>query len=217
MGQVGHSPITRVDPSRGRPADAVAATLPSNRANFPGGSGTAYSSLPISSHTTRPADDTAYGVPPFGSNGLADEFGSTRPPPPPNAVNVTSLVPPSATSSSSLPITTNNSTAARRPNSSGGGHRFTVTNLQPQDIPQPAPTPSRQRSANGTGSGPNPGNAQRQWPTAEEEKMRLYEQARAQVAKVQGPGSTPVCSQLFFNLLMIFLIMHLHIAACYCH
>lgn len=188
VAQAGHSPI-----SRGRPADAVAATLPLNRTNFPGVPGQAYGTVPISPHSSRPSEDgTTYSAARFGNNGLADEFGSTRPP---NAVTVTSLVvPPSV---NPPPTTSSNSTTTRRPGSAGGGHRFTVTNLQPQDIPQSTSTPSRQRSANGNASGPSAGNAQRQWPTAEEEKMKLYEKARAQVAKVQGPASTPVRSQIF--------------------
>lgn len=191
VSQGGHPPI-----NRGRPADVVAATLPPSRANITGISSQPYNSLPTSSHARHPSEEgTAYGVARFASNGLADEFGATRPPiavPPPTSL----VVPPPAVSS---PITSTNSSTARRPNSAGGGHRFTVTNLQPQDLPQSiTPSPSRQRSANGTGSGPSSGNAPRQWPTAEEEKMRLYEKARAQVAKVQGPGATPVC---FTNIL----------------
>ena len=42
---------------------------------------------------------------------------------------------------------------------------------------------------------PSTGNTQQQWASAEEEKLRLYEEARAQVVKVQGLGSTPVCSR----------------------
>ena len=188
-GQNGQLPIST---NRGRPTDAVAATLPHNRPNLVGTPGSAYSSLPVSSHG-RPLEDGApYGTTRFGSNGLADEFGSTLPAP--NAVNVTNAVVPPTPSNALL--TTGSSAAARRPGSAGGGgNRFTVTNLQPHDIPQSTPTPSRQRSANATGSGPSSGNAQQQWASAEEEKLRLYEQARAQVVKVQGLGSTPVCSR----------------------
>ena len=190
--QDGHSPISS---HRGRPTDAVAATLPHNRPNFPGVPGNAYNSLPASSHA-RPPDDgsdgSPYGATRFGNNGLADDFGVTRPAP--NAVNVNNVLPPLITPSNALHATSSNSAAARRPDSAGGGNRFTVTNLQPHDIPQSTPTPSRQRSANATGSGPSSGSAQQQWATAEEEKLRLYEQARAQVVKVQGLGSTPVCS-----------------------
>lgn len=189
VGQGGHSPISA---NRGRPTDAVAATLPYNRPNFVGAPGNAYSSLPVSSHAISSEDGPSYGATRFG-NSLADEFGSTRPGL--NAVNVTNVVPPLTNPSAPL-TTSSNPAAARRPDSSGGGgNRFTVTNLQPHDIPHSTPTPSRQRSANATGSGPSSGSAQQQWPRAEEEKLRLYEQARAQVVKVQGLGSTPVCSR----------------------
>lgn len=46
---------------------------------------------------------------------------------------------------------------------------------------------NRQRSAQGVGAAAN------QWPTAEDEKLNLYEQARANVAKVQGVAASPVC------------------------
>lgn len=160
----------RVNAVRGRPAEAVAATLPLNRANFSGNAGNAYNTLPISSNIIRPSDEaTTPAATRFGANGLVDEFGSTK----------------------QAPTTSSNSMSAR-PTGSGGGNRFTVTNPQPQDIPQ-----LTQRSANSAESGPSSGpNGQRQWPTSEEEKLRLYEKARAQVAKVQGPNATPVRHQL---------------------
>lgn len=178
---------TRIDPTRGRPADAVAATLPVNRANIPNRATNAYNSLPTSSNTRLPVEDRN-GATRLGSNGVVDDFGATRKPSTAVTATVTSppIAPPAALSTNS-----SNSTTARRPNSSGGNSRFTVTNQQPQDLPKPQSTPARQRSANATGSGTSPGNAQRAWPTAEEEKLRLYEKAKAQAAKVQGLGATP--------------------------
>jgi len=126
---------------------------------------------------------------------LADEFGSSRPVP--NTANATSVVVPPLTAPSAAPTASSNPAAIRRPDSSGGGgNRFTVTNLQPHDIPQSTPAPSRQRSANATGSGPSSGSAQQQWPRAEEEKLRFYEQARAQVVK---PSETRLCAELRRN------------------
>lgn len=193
---LGHAvgPIsTRIDPTRGRPADAVAATLPLNRAaNFPN-TNNGYNTLPMSSNIRRPSEEGTYGGTRLGSNGLADEFGSTpRQAPtavPANTVVTSQIATPTHTPSA----TASNPATVRRPDSSGGGTRLAVTNPQPQDASQ---SPSRQRTANAAGSGTNARNAQRPWPTAEEEKLRLYEQARAQVAKVQGPDATPVCSLL---------------------
>ena len=76
---------------------------------------------------------------------------------------------------------------SRRPDSSYGSNQFTVTNAQPQEIPRS--TPFRQRPVNSTVS-PSSGNAQRQWLTAEEEKLKFSEKARAQVPRVQGPAAT---------------------------
>jgi len=171
---------------RGRPADAVASTLPLNRPNFPNTPVNAYSSTLPSPNARRPSEDgPSFGR--FGSGGLADEFGVPRQVP---AATVTSPIVTTTTASKALSTTSSNSTTARRPDSSGGGNRYKIANPQPHDIPPS--TPARQRSA--TGSGPTSGGAQRSWPTAEEEKLRLYEKARAQVERVQGPAATPVCS-----------------------
>lgn len=175
-----------IPPNRGRPTDAVAVTLPYNRPNYPAASGSAYNSLPT--HAIPPDDGASYGASRFG-NGLADEFGSVQP----IASNAPkAVVPPSIPPS--IPPTTSSPPALRRPDSSGGGgNRFTVTNLQPHDNPQPTPIPSRQLSTNATGSGPSSGVAQQKWPRAEDEKKKLFDDARAKVMQVQGPGSTPVC------------------------
>ncbi|KAJ3496472.1 hypothetical protein NLJ89_g10480 [Agrocybe chaxingu] len=159
----------RIDPTRGRPADAVAATLPLNRGNLDNtyaharnNSANAFNSLPgAPSSAARGVSEDPYG-PGYGRAGnLADEFGATT-------VAV-------ASSSSTVP-------ARNRPGSAGGGNRLTIVNPEPsQEIP------SRQRTA---GSSTTTGSA-RQWPTAEEEKLKLYEQARAQVAKVQGVAASP--------------------------
>lgn len=205
----GHSPIST---NRGRPTDAVAATLPYNRPNLAGAPASTYNSLPGSTHAIPSEGATRFG------NSLADEFGSTRSAPTAvNVPNVPNVVVPRVTTPPNAPPTTSSPAAVRRPDSSGGGgNRFTVTNLQPHDIPQP--TPSRQRSANATGSGPSSGSAQQQWPRAEEEKLRLYEQARAQVVKVQGLASTPVCSLLILrSISTYFSYFILHLGACHCY
>jgi hypothetical protein len=196
-----------VPTNRGRPTDAVAATLPYNRPNFNSPPGNAYNSLP--SHAIPSDDEASYGGTRFG-NGLADEFGSAQ------AIAATKpVIPPSVPPT--VPPTTSSPAAIRRPDSSGGGgNRFTVTNLQPHDIPQSTSTASRQLSTNATGSGPSSGIAQQKWPRAEDEKKKLFDDARAKVIKVQGIGSTPVCSfcdpcRRYFSYCI------LHIGACHCY
>ncbi|KAF8163766.1 hypothetical protein B0H34DRAFT_795424 [Crassisporium funariophilum] len=174
---------TRVDPIRGgRPADQVAATLPlGGYGHVRTSSANAFNSLPGG-----PSANATYG------NGLADEFGEMKST---NASGVNALaatVPVSLASSHSAtaaPVAGSSVPTARRPGSAGGGNRFTITNAQPQEIPQDSG--SRARAGQATGSGTaGPGGAQRSWPSAEEEK-KLYEQARQKVAKVQGPAASP--------------------------
>lgn len=184
----GHSAGHSTTPTnRGRPTDPVAATLPYNRPNLADPPGNPYNSLPP---RVLPPDD---GTPRY-ANGLADEFGASRPAP--NTGNVADVVVPPVTIPSAPLTTSSNPGGLRRPDSSGGvgggGNRFTVTNLQPNDIPHSTPTPARQLSSNATGSGPSSGNVQQKWLRAEDEK-NLYKQARANVEKLQGVGSTPVC------------------------
>ncbi|KAG5635000.1 hypothetical protein H0H81_012763 [Sphagnurus paluster] len=67
----------------------------------------------------------------------------------------------------------------RRPNSAGGpsANRLTIINAQPDEIPEPEPD-TRQRAGGSSSQGP--------WLSAEDEKKRLYEAARAKVERVQG-------------------------------
>ena len=148
-----------------------------------------------------PSDDGAsYGGTRFG-NGLADEFGSAA-----QAIPAAkAVIPPSVP-----PTTTSSPAAVRRPDSSGGGgSRFTVTNMQPHDIPQSTPIASRQISSNASGSAPSSGTVQQKWPRAEDEK-KLYDDARNKVLKVQGIGATPVCFSMFlcdpFRLFLMYCI-----------
>lgn len=165
-----------------RPAEVVAATLPNNRAAIDTYSNTrtapanAFNTLPggaSSTAQTSVAKESAYGTP-----GRTDDFGVIKP-----AVSSTSNG--SATAAPSVSAQPTSAPASsgsprRRPNSAGGGNRFTITNAQPQEIPQD--NVSRQRSTQAAGPGAN--SAQKSYPTAEQEK-KLYEQAIAKVAKVQ--------------------------------
>jgi len=176
----------RADPVRGRPSDAVAATLPINRANLDSTYGHVRNNSAVNGFSTLPAGASSAAV---ASNGLADEFGAIRPTLSSSSSNAATVAGPAVVAATSTPTpTAASTTTGRRPNSSGGGNRFTITNAQPQEIPG---APARQRSAQATGSGPAAAIAARQWPTAEEEKLKLYEKARAQVAKVQGPAASP--------------------------
>lgn len=85
----------------------------------------------------------------------------------------------------------------RRPQSARSasvGNRFTIMNALPSEIPapetpepmpMPTPAPAPARS-------PSPKPVQKKgWLSAEDEKAKLYAQARAQVERVQGEGATP--------------------------
>ena len=77
------------------------------------------------------------------------------------------------------PVEPRPTVGGRRPgtgNSATG--RFTVTNLDEKDHHRNESSP--------------PATA-RNWLPAEEEKKRLYDQARAEVARVQGDAASPVC------------------------
>ncbi|GLB34522.1 hypothetical protein LshimejAT787_0200870 [Lyophyllum shimeji] len=173
--------IQRADPAPRRSPPA-AATLPLSKDTY--GHGTpanAYSTLPTSTYSspaikakadelgghvyssTRPAHTYSSSI---GSNHQVDDF-ATRP---------------------SAPVAATVAAAAvgRRPGSAGGpaANRLTITNAQPSEIPQQE-TDIRQR----TGSAPNnhPSlNNRGPWPSAQDEKQRLYEEAKAKVERVQG-------------------------------
>jgi hypothetical protein len=83
------------------------------------------------------------------------------------------------------------SAPGRRPNSS----KFTIANM-PAETSQPQPQPQPQ-SQSQVRSGPG----RSLWPTAEDEKERLYESARAKVERLQATRqNTPVWSILFLGI-----------------
>lgn len=194
----------RVDPARTVQPAVSTATLPTTRPTIDtsyshgrNNSATAFNTMPANlSSAPNDSSSRSGGI-------LVDEFGSTRP-----AITTTpSLTATTATTGSAAVSTTPSLTATtsstangrNRPGSSGGGNRFTVKNATPQEE-----AIARQRTPQPTGSsstGAAPA-AQKPWLSAEDEK-KLYEQARAQVAKVQGPAASPVCfgsypTQLFY-------------------
>ncbi|KAJ3529651.1 hypothetical protein NMY22_g8909 [Coprinellus aureogranulatus] len=104
----------------------------------------------------------------FGGFGGPSGSTSTRP-----------VVPPINTGNTARPGSRGNPS---RPGSRGNpAKRLTITNANPDEIYSEGAGGSRQQGAGG---------AQKQWPTAEEEK-RLYEQARTRVAAVHGPEAAP--------------------------
>ena len=178
--------------NRGRPAEVVAATLPTNRA-----------ALDIYGHTRNPSTAGAFNTLPGGSSSTAqpsesggygaasriDDFGAIKPALSSNTLSSVTTAP--AISAVAMATSTSSTSAptARRPNSAsgGGGTRFTITNAQPQEIPQQEPPVLRQRSAQAAGAGAGAGAnsaSQKLYLSAAEEK-ELYEQAIAKVAKVQ--------------------------------
>jgi hypothetical protein len=130
-----------------------------------------------------------------------DEFGYARPPRAPAAVDTAGYSPrpqPGHKSSNSWnSVGTDESTrpanARRR---SGGGpsnpsNRFTITNVNEEEIPKESePSASGAAAPAATAASPAPA-ARNLWPTAEDEKKRLYEQARAKVERVQGTVASP--------------------------
>ncbi|TFK21305.1 hypothetical protein FA15DRAFT_672691 [Coprinopsis marcescibilis] len=69
-----------------------------------------------------------------------------------------------------------------RPRSAGtGAKRLTVTNA-PELVPEPSGQSQQSRRQDTSG---------RHWPSAEEEKLQLYEQARRKVEESQGPQAAP--------------------------
>lgn len=95
----------------------------------------------------------------------------------------------------------------RRPQSARSGqnaNRLTITNAMPSEIPDGDDNAHHQRNNSAGGSDPTTKKPNRAWPTAEEEKQRLYEQARAQVERTQGGVArvnTPVRRASCFILL----------------
>ncbi|KAG5640819.1 hypothetical protein DXG03_006935 [Asterophora parasitica] len=152
-----HEALPRISPT--------ASTLPLSKDNY-GHSANAYNSLPAKAggyhgsqmskvdelggygYSTRPTHHHSNSA---ASTNLPDDFGSRT------------TIPASMT-------------AGRRPGSaiSSNQNRLTVINALPSEIPQAEATNSASLSARGP------------WPSAEDEKQRLYEAARAKVERVQG-------------------------------
>lgn len=85
------------------------------------------------------------------------------------------------------PLTEANGPPPRRRSRTGTAvppsHRFTVTNMTDNEFPDDSP----HINAPGSTSVPRSQSPrQNQWPTAEEEKARLYQEAKEKVDRVQG-------------------------------
>ncbi|KAF5378344.1 hypothetical protein D9615_008708 [Tricholomella constricta] len=172
-----HQTITRAEPPPQRPP--AASTLPLSKDSYSFGRNSpanAYSTLPTHAsgyhgspaakvdelggygYSTRPTHNHSSSA---ASNTLSDEFG---------------FRPPGSTATTGV---------GRRPGSANApnANRLTITNALPSDIPQPE-TDTRER----TSSSPHDPstNSRGPWPSAEDEKQRLYEAARAKVERIQG-------------------------------
>lgn len=106
-----------------------------------------------------------------------DEFGYKNPSDLPSAANTAPTRTPQQQMDDFVnrPVEPRPIAVGRRPNSATA--RFTVTNIDEKDHRDSAATPPA---------------AARNWLPAEEEKKRLYERARADVARVQGDAAHPV-------------------------
>ncbi|KAF8912235.1 hypothetical protein CPB84DRAFT_1841909 [Gymnopilus junonius] len=181
--------IPATNPARTIQPAVSTATLPTTRPTVDtnlqhtrNNSATAYNTMPANLSSAPRADDPTSRL----GGLLVDEFGTNRP-----AITTAPSLTATATTSGSAALsnapsltatTSSTATGRNRPGSSGGGNRFTVKNATPQEE-----AIARQRTPQPTGSSSSGAAsvAQKQWLSAEDEK-RLYEQARAQVAKVQA-------------------------------
>ena len=163
----------RVDPVRGRPADAVAATLPS-RSQQDGGYITPQAAP--SALNTAPQPSTTRTTP--------DEFGNVQRTASQGSGNTSQHQ-----VTGSAPAATATSTT-RRTTSTGGTTPFTVAN--PRDSSN---DPRRNPSTNGpsTTTPTNNNSNAPGWSRAEDEKVQLYEKARARAERIQGVIVTNVC------------------------
>lgn len=174
---------SRVEPSRGRPSDIIAATLPINRANSDFNNAQnrlgMYNTVAGGASSAAPrisGDDHGYGSPMSLGRGL-DDFGSSKPIISVNSTSTGASLT-SATNTNTLPSAMRNTSAPRNLHVKNG-------EVTPESV-------SRNRSGQATGSNfAGSSTSQSNWPTAEEEKRR-YEQARDGVIKVHGPESAPV-------------------------
>ncbi|KAF8889875.1 hypothetical protein BD779DRAFT_1519397 [Infundibulicybe gibba] len=150
----------------------VSATMPQNRSNYPdlgrNISATTYSTLPgnsgLSTSLSTKMDEFGYGGG-YGGKQLSHKVSSSQ----------TSTY--SASETIMSPITASTTTVGKRPPSArsvGTGGRFAVANGVPAEIPE-----------DGESSPPAKG-GRTPWPTAEEEKRKLFESAKAQAEKVQS-------------------------------
>ena len=162
------------DPIRSRPAEAVAATLPINRGQLESG----YSQPQVSQNAfnTAPQPTSTPKLP-------ADELGNVQ-----RSASQASGNTSQTNAATSTPATLP-STATRRTTSSGGTTPFKVANPQEasNDLKR-NPSTNAPGSAN-TVNSPN-------WLRSEEEKVLLYEKARARAERIQGVIVANVC--LFF-------------------
>ena len=177
----------RPDPVRGRPSEAVAATLPINRAQPDNAYGNQRNNPP-SAFGTAPAALPAVRVP-------ADEFGNIQR----NLSQVANTAVLGAAQNTAPTLIT----PGRRSNSGGA-------NPTPTTVPTP-----QQDALNEARRTPSAATAVPDL-SAEEEKVQLFVKARERAAKVQGVAATPV-NLLMILYLFGRLISSSCLAACKCY
>lgn len=154
-------PTAYASPSRSQSAMAVPPMKQTDHGFNRAASATAYNTMPAPQ--------------PNGNPALADEFGGYSNGPKVGAATVTGYGQTASHSVPQNPITrpgtaTSVTSSGRRPRSAGNGaNRLTVANY----------------GDDGPGSDTG-GSSHTPWPTAEEEKRRLYEKARAEAERVQS-------------------------------
>ncbi|RDB22925.1 hypothetical protein Hypma_009797 [Hypsizygus marmoreus] len=185
---IAHQIISRTEPPPARAA--AAATLPISRDNYGVRQSPikTYSTLPSSSQgggggTFSKPDEFGYGV---GYGGARPAHGHSS-----SAGSNTQYSDEARSTANVAPVL--GTGVGMRPSSAHAAtNRFTITNAQPSEIPQQQQAPeARQRTGSagretGGGGGGGTMTGRGPWPTAEDEKQRLYEAARAKVERVQG-------------------------------
>lgn len=183
------------------PAAAPATTLPTNRDNVYGhtrnGSTSAYNTLPALSGVHSSTDELGFGTG-LGlnrsttANGVHDDSSSLKP-----SLTAQNSYTANTSYSANVGGSSSNTSPPRAAAASASAARYTP---KPQETAQAGGSsrsgPAAGASASGSASAAPGG----KWLTAEEEKLMLYEQARSNVAKTQGPAAAPVSHQSFIRI-----------------
>jgi hypothetical protein len=187
---------------------AASATLPNNvYGHARNGSTSAFNTLPALSGVHSSTDELGFGSG-LGlnrsttANGLHDDASSVKP-----SLSAQTSYNANASYSANIGGSSSNASPPRTTAVSASTARYTP---KPQETAQVG---GSSRSGPSAGTGPSGSSAVapagKKWMTAEEEKLMLYEQARSNVAKTQGPAAAPVSRQFFFKMNLNLTILRL--------